>query len=199
MSTIGVGVAHAITGAVGVSVLLPLWVMMLRWTDLKRTRVFWAGTILFGVAMAAILTSFALGFVLVAPSGQSAFSLTTPSRGSHAILGLIIAAFSGMLLVIRIAMLPHDAVIPEKSTYRAYVQIAILISLLGFACVYTSFLDYAYQVTWIWYPIYGGWIAALLIAFTIGEIVLWKQRKGRKEEGDVPLIEGHVDTAGLVR
>ena len=172
MSSFSIGVAHALTGALGVSFGLPLWFFITRWVSVQNRVCWWVGNAVFFAAMGAIIASFVLGFVFVAPSGMH-LSLTTPSRGAHAITGLVLTSFCVMLLVIRIAVFPRDVREErQKSTYLVYLQVTILIILLGFVCVYCSFVDYAYVVTWMWFPIYGGYIGFLFVLLVVGEIVM---------------------------
>lgn len=177
-----VSLAHAIVGAVSLSVVFPLTILVRQWSlpsGAGSSRLSVAlNFVLFLMASLGTLASFALGFVFVAPSGQH-LSLTTPSRGSHSILGIVIATFTVLLLLIRSCSFPGDFTSPpaRDHTSRTHDLVSILIVLLGFACVYTSFLDWAYIITWIWYPIFGGWIAFLVLAFLIGECLRSRREK----------------------
>ena len=178
-------VAHAIIGGVSVSGLLAIALLVRRTAPFDSQAFFWSHAAVLGLALAGVTTAFVLGFVWV--GGSVHFSLTTPTRGTHSVTGLIVMVVSFLIGLIRLATLRRDVSDRHEGSYRAYDQMAVVVLLMGIICVYTGFADYAvvdstYDVTQF-YWIYSIFVGIWVVVFAVIETV-----KFRRHQRDYALI-----------
>jgi hypothetical protein len=132
-----------------------------------------------------IISGFGVIVAMVAQSGSTQWNLVTPSKGAHAVLGIIAliwALFQGILGVVtrvcwnlefrKRSTLPEASFFPDKIHWFS----GYFLPVIGFVNVFLGLYDWGVNRTWM--GLWGGWCGMVLVAFMVLEI-----RKRRKDKG----------------
>jgi hypothetical protein len=183
-------IAHAVLMCVAFGLVFVLSIAIGRY--LPKRMSFWfylhAGCSILGVCV--VVAGFGVGVGMVANSIVPHFSLATPSKGAHAILGLIAfiwvilqGLLGGLTKVMwnrefhQTSTLPTPKVFPDKiHWYSGY-----FLPVIGFVNVFLGLYDWGVPSGWM--GLWGGWGAAVLVAFIVFEYT--KRHQAKEVENEV--------------
>ena len=193
-------IAHAVLMATAFGVIFIMGIIFARYVP--RTLASWfilhAGMQLLGLAM--VVAGFAVSISMVTQSFVPHFSLRTPSRGAHAILGLIafiwvvLQALNGIFTKISwdreyrsSAAIPKPKVFPDKVHWYS----GFLLPLIGFVNVFLGIYDWGVDPAWM--GLWGGWFGLVVILLVVLEV----RKRFKDKDKDSEISEYYEKSVAL--
>ncbi len=177
-------VAHAVLMGVAFGILFVLGIAIGRYVPRRYALWFYLHVCCSVLGVAVVIAGFAVAVSMVARANAPQWNLATPSKGAHAVLGVIALVWvllQGILGAVtkvhwdrefcRSATLPQPTVFP----YKVHWVSGYILPVIGFVNVFLGLYDWGVHRGWM--GLWGGYCALVISAFVALEI-----RKHRKDK-----------------